>query len=131
MSGFNYAMEMSNNAVSAYNSGLVPASSINGKIQHPCFEPNPKAMAAVKEYYRDARKETETKVYKNCRVEWLEWGGTKNHPTCKKMTADNCVVTVKGQTAEVKTPDGKIFIKRLYTNGFSFAGNQENNLMGG
>ena len=161
MAGFNYDRGMSNNAVSAYNSGLAPASKIRGipstlikkfchskewhhtsgrffnetdfynadkvlatfgKIQHPDFKSNPKAIAAIKEYYRDARKEKGIKVHKNCHVEWLEWGGTRNHPTCKTMTAENCIVTVKRQSAEVQTQDGKIFVKRLYTKGFTFAG---------
>ena len=160
MSGFNYAMGMSNNAVSAYHSGLVPASRIKGipstlikeycfsnewhhtsgrffnetdfynvdkvlatfgKIQHPDFKPNPKAIIAMKEYYRDVRKEKEIKVHKNCRVEWLEWGGTRKHPTCRKMTAENCLVIVKGKTAEVTTNEGKIFIKRLFTKGFKYS----------
>ena len=53
----------------------------------------------------------EAKIYQAARVEWLE--------SRKKMVAENCLITVKGKTAEIKTPDGKIFTKRLFTKGFS------------
>ncbi len=53
-------------------------------------------------------------------VTWLEWGGTRNHPKATEIKAENCTVTVKGNTATVTLPNGRNFQKRLTTNGFSY-----------
>jgi hypothetical protein len=82
------------------------------------YEADPDAVAALEAYRKGLRN---AKTYDNCRVEWLEWGGTRKHPRATQMVADGCRVTVKGVTATVETPDGKTFVKRLTTKGFSFS----------
>jgi hypothetical protein len=81
------------------------------------YETNPEAVAALEEYKRGL---ASTKTYENCRVRWLEWGGTRRHPVATPRLVEGCRVTVKGVTATVETPEGKTFIKRLKTRGFWF-----------
>ncbi|GLE54867.1 hypothetical protein NJBCHELONAE_01780 [Mycobacteroides chelonae] len=69
-----------------------------------------------------ARKQRESAgtVHRNCHVEWLEWGGTRNRPTAEEMHAEGATVAVKGQTATITLAGGRTFTKRLSTNGFRF-----------
>ena len=85
----------------------------------------------------DASK-SETKkeeIIESAHVEWIEWGGTRNHPKATKCTADHCRVVVKGQFATITAmvqglnfttipPQPmmieKTFRKKLDANGFSF-----------
>jgi len=79
-------------------------------------------LETVAEYaYRNRRrlraiKPKQELVIDNCAVEWLEWSGTRNHPTASKRTLDNVTVIIKGQTATIMTETP--FKKRLKTNGF-------------
>jgi len=65
-------------------------------------------------------KEPDIQIHENCHVEWLEWGGTRNHPVATERVAEGATVTVKASTATVTTADGKSSQKRLATRGFSF-----------
>jgi hypothetical protein len=81
------------------------------------YDANPDAVAALEEYRRGL---SSAKTYDNCRVSWLEWGGTRKHPVATRRSAEGCRVTVKGVTATIETPEGKSFRKRLKTRGFWF-----------
>lgn len=156
MAGYADDYSMSNNAVAAYDSGLVPASKIKGVPAHlirqfvePAewhhtssrynstnffntievqaafglepsddYEVNPEAVTALAAWKFGQK--SDGIIHENCKVEWLEWAGTRNHPKATRQTADGCTVSVKGQTATITLPDGKSFVKRLKTNGFSF-----------
>jgi len=154
MAGYN-GFSMSNNAVTAYEKGYVPASKIKdipavlvrehcdpvewhhcskhynkvdfydpvevraifGLEAHEDYDTDPAAVAALA-LHKAGGKAVE--VFTNCRVEWLEWGGSRKHPTAKEMIAEDCTVAIKGQTATVTFPDGRQIIKRLATHGFYF-----------
>lgn len=89
-----------------------------GLEQHEDYEADPRAVAALAAHKSGAKSLPE--VFTNCRVEWIEWGGSLKHPKATKMAAEGCTVSVKGQTASITLPDGKTLTKRLTTNGFSF-----------
>lgn len=59
-------------------------------------------------------------VHLSCRVEWLEWSGTRNRPICTERCEAGCTVAVKGKTATIMLPNGKNIVKRLDTRGFKF-----------
>jgi len=160
MAGYDYHAGMSNNAVDAYERGLLPASKIKpvpaklireyvraaewhhtskwynatdmfdpdevlavfGIKESEDYAPNPRAIEALKEWKEKRSKEKKTggKTYKNCRVRWLEWYGSKRHPYASEKEATGCTVVVKGQTATILLPNDRKIIKRLFTNGFSF-----------
>ena len=67
-----------------------------------------------------AQKSSPTNVYDDQTVIWLEWGGTRKHPSADKCEAEGCTVAVRGNTATVTRPNGQTFQKRLTTRGFSF-----------
>jgi len=93
--------------------GLIPFSS--GEEEDP-FNPEAAEALALLKPSRSGKKETFT----GCRVEWLEWGGTRSHPQCFEKIAENCLVEVKGVTATITLPNGRQFKKRVKTKGFSF-----------
>jgi hypothetical protein len=144
MAGYS-GYSMSNNAVAAYNDGLLPASKI-GKypthlIERFCqaaewhhssknynrvnfyspeavaevFATNPAAQAALEE-----AKTASATLHLNCTVEWLEWTGSMKRPKCAERRETGCTVTVKGRTATITLNNKATFIKRLDTRGFSF-----------
>lgn len=156
MAGY-HDFSMSNNAIAAYEDGLVPASKIPGipaslvkeycwpKEWHHCsknynrvdffdpaevraifgleesedYEVNEEAVEALANYKK--QKKEQPVVYKNCKVEWLDWsGGTLKRPVAEEMIELGCTVSVKGQTATITLPNGRTLIKRLKTRGFSF-----------
>lgn len=60
-----------------------------------------------------------TKTWRNCTVSWLEWGGTRKHPTVTEETADGCTVDWKGGKFCVVTfADGATMRKGTNTRGF-------------
>ena len=77
-------------------------------------EPNADAIAALKNYKSSQTPET----LENVTVEWLEWSGSRKHPSCAERREANCRVTIKGQTATITLSNGRTFQKRLSTNGF-------------
>lgn len=157
MSGY-FGYSMSNNAVAAYDDGLVPASKITGVpaalVREFCrraewhhtsshfnrtdfyrpsevravfglevsedYDAVPSAVAALAAWKAAKKIGKTANNHENCRVEWLEWSGSRKHPKCTKRTADGCRVEVKGVTATITLPDGSLLVKRLETRGFSF-----------
>ncbi len=157
MSGY-YGYSMSNNAISAYDAGFVPASKIGhgipasliekycryeewhhtskeynitnfynpvkvlatfGIIEHEYYPVNLDAVQALKEY-KEEKKKREVKVYENCTVEWLEWGGTRKHPKAIQCHAKNATVTHDGgQFVKIRLTDGTEFRKKIGSNGFT------------
>jgi len=96
--------------------GLIPFSSSScGEEEDDPF--NPEAAEALA-LLKPSRSKKET--FTGCRVEWLEWVGTRVHPQCIEKIAENCTVEIKGVTATITLPSGKIFKKRVKTKGFSF-----------
>ena len=68
-------------------------------------------------------KKTEV-VHKNCIVKWLEWGGSRKHPTCTEREEDECTVTDKGGAfVNVKMAGGQTMRKKKTCNGFSYLPN--------
>ena len=61
-----------------------------------------------------------TTIHHDCKVEWLDWGGSRKYPTCTERLEFGATISVKGQTASIKLKGGKTFKKRLTTNGFGF-----------
>ncbi len=106
------------NRTDFYNPDEVRA--IFGLQSHGNIKANPAAVAALDQYKAGPTTET----YANCRVQWIEWAGTAKKPTRTTMTADNCTVEVKGQTATVTLPSGKTIVKRMFTKGFAFHGSK-------
>lgn len=90
-----------------------------GLIRHEDHPSIPDAVAALAEA-RKRRTKLLPEVYGPCSVRWLEWSGTLRRPHCEEHTADNAVVSLKGQTATITLATGRVFIKRLSTRGFSF-----------
>lgn len=74
-------------------------------------------VAAAKARRKAASRVT---VHEDCRVEWLEWMGTRKRPYPEERSVDGCTVSVKGNTATITLPNGAVFTKRLTTTGFSF-----------
>ncbi len=148
---------MSNNAIAAYENGLVPASKIKGvpaslvkqyctysewhhsskfynKVEfynpvyvratfglepHEEYAPDPEAIKALVD--SKAKKRQMEERFEKCRVVWLEWGGTRKHPSAKTLIEFDASVSVLGKSATVTLADGKSFVKRLDTKGFSFS----------
>lgn len=69
-------------------------------------------------------------VHLNCTVKWLDWYGTRNNPKCEEMKESGAIVSVKGKTATITLQSGKVFTKRLNTNGFSFKQNDSQKSIG-
>ncbi len=82
------------------------------------FPANPKAVATL----AAAKQPAAVLVLTGVRVEWLEWGGSRNYPTCRQQAADGCRVEIKGQTATITLPTGQVLTKRLHTKGLEIDG---------
>ena len=148
MSGYHH-FSKSNNAISAEQNGQLPASKIAKKLGVSAFvikqNLKPSEWHHTSSWYNttdyydfDEAKEfcesneglkiiesfkqekDEILNYEDCKVTWLEWGGSRNNPTCSECTEYNAKVSVKGQTATITLSSGVIFKKRLTTNGFEF-----------
>lgn len=76
-----------------------------------------KAVAALKKHRSTKANEVS---HVDCRVEWLEWSGTRKNPKCKTRIELGATVTVKASTATICCESGEIVVKRLSTNGFSY-----------
>lgn len=58
-----------------------------------------------------------------CRVEWLEWGGTRNHPRATKRSADGCTVVDEGGAFyKITLPGGKTLRKKKDCRGLEIFG---------
>lgn len=69
-------------------------------------------MARLEEWKKGQKKKTTT-TRVGCRVEWLEWSGTRNHPRATERVADGCAVTDEGGLFyKIKLPDGKTMRKK-------------------
>lgn len=67
---------------------------------------------------RRAAKAAKPITLEGCKVEWLEWGGTRSHPRAIECSA-LCSVTFKPGSDQVTAVDGaKTFKKFLSTKGF-------------
>lgn len=63
--------------------------------------------------WRAAQKPRQASTRTGCRVEWLEWVGTRNHPRAIKRNADGCTVTDKGGAfLEILLPNGRTLKKK-------------------
>ena len=62
----------------------------------------------------------ETLVYERCRVQWRDWYGFPDRPSCVERVEDHCRVEVCGSMATVRLPSGKVFRKRLASRGFGW-----------
>ena len=57
-------------------------------------------------------------IHENCRIEWLEWSGSRNHPRCEKRAADGCQVIDSGRAMlRIVFPDGNEMKKKRDCNG--------------
>ena len=66
-----------------------------------------------------AQKKSPGKEYKACRVEWLEWSGTRKHPRATECSDDGATVLDKGgKMVDVTLASGKTFRKCKTTTGF-------------
>lgn len=160
MAGYN-GYSMSNNAVAAYEAGLLPASKIKQVpanlieqfVRYEEWHHSSKAYNRVKFYNRatvlavfglqeavdgdgdpihanpaavaalaawKASRKSGSVTHENCTVEWIEWTGSLKRPTATERKETGCTVTVKGQTAKVVLPNGKVITKQLSTRGFSW-----------
>ena len=63
----------------------------------------PKPDKTTEQFYGDA--------------EWLEWGGTRKHPTAKKHKYDNILIEKKGSFYTFHLPDGTTVRKKIDSNG--------------
>lgn len=60
-----------------------------------------------------------TQEYRNVTVKWLEWSGTRSHPTATAETAMGCdVVDEGGKFVKVRLPSGATMRKGKATRGF-------------
>jgi hypothetical protein len=59
----------------------------------------------------------ETRYWSDCTVTYLEWTGTRNHLTCRKVTLISCSVTRKRNTYTITAPTGAVVTKRATTRG--------------
>jgi len=82
----------------------------------------PEGQAALAEVRAEKRAERKasSQVHENCKVEWLEWSGPRDHPKSTRCRAEGARVEVKGQTATITLADGQTFRKRVTTRGFDF-----------
>jgi hypothetical protein len=87
-----------------------------GLEAHPDFETDPKAVAAL----AASRAPAAEQVYGPCRVEWIDWGGTRRHPKATPRTENGCRVVVRGSLATITLPGGGTLRKRIGANGFRF-----------
>jgi hypothetical protein len=63
--------------------------------------------------WRAAQKPRQTSTRTDCRVEWLEWVGTRNHPRAIKRIAEGCtVIDDGGAFYKIILPDGSTLKKK-------------------
>jgi hypothetical protein len=84
------------------------------------FDADPDAVGALAAW-KSARKSKVAENFDNCRIEWLEWGGTRSHPTAKVRVDFGASVSISGQTAKITLSGGDSLVKRLATKGFSYS----------
>jgi hypothetical protein len=94
-----------------------------GLLKSADHEINAHAVAALEKHKAD--KKGGAVVHANCRVDWLQWGGSLSRPTCTERSEAGCTVSVKGQTATITLPSGETMIKRIATRGFYFSSQKE------
>lgn len=142
MAGYN-GFSKSNNAVSAERSGRYPASVVAKMLGIPSqfvkqfartseYHHSSKFYNVVKYYdledvkewlseegvekleeWKKGQKKKTVTTRAGCRVEWLEWSGTRNHPRATKRVAERCVVTDDGGLFyKITLPDGKAMRKK-------------------
>lgn len=69
------------------------------------------------------QKPRQTSTRTGCRVEWLEWSGTRNHPRAKKCSAEGCTVTDDGGAFyKITLPDGSSMRKKKDCKGLEIFG---------
>jgi len=106
------------NVVDYYNAELIRAW-LDGQTEADNDELPERSGVAELATWKATQTKTGITVHAGCTVVWLEWGGTRNHPTCRNMKAEGCTVTDKGGSmVEVKLPGGKMMKKGKQTNGF-------------
>ena len=142
----------SNNAISAEENGLFPASTIAKKLKlnvkfikdnfrwdewhhtsknynktyyyniseiQEYIDENPNAF---KEFKAKNKKGNTTKICKS--IEWLEWSGTRSHPTAQKNKLENVEITYNGKSSYSWFNEfGTKITKRVGTKGFYINGN--------
>lgn len=69
------------------------------------------------------QRKTTCEEHHDCKVEWLEWSGTRKNAKCEEKVALGAMVKIKGKTATITLKDGVTFQKRLSTNGFDYTPN--------
>lgn len=149
MAGYKSDFSKSNNAAKAEGEGKFPVSVVSKKTKIPTDlirahivpcewhhsssyynEVDYYSLDDVEEFFASevgksllfeykSRKKTE-EVHLNCKVEWLEWSGSRRSPKCEQMQAEGATVVVRGKTAYITLANGEKFQKRLSTNGFKF-----------
>lgn len=62
----------------------------------------------------------QTEVLTGQTVRWIVWGGSIRRPKAFPQVATGCTVTITGCWADIETPDGQNFRKKIGANGFSF-----------
>jgi len=130
----------SNNAINAEQDGKFPASIIARKlgvetgavkeILTPCEWHHTSSWYNSTDYYdlEDAeeklselkafKSDKTEKIYHHCTVKYLEWSGTRKHPTASEVVLKNRKVMVKGQFATFNNACGKPMRKKISANGF-------------
>lgn len=141
MAGYQDDYSKSNNAVAAENSGRYPASKIAeilgvkiGAVKALChssewhhtskfynsteyydLESAQEILAELKAWVEPARA---VAAWENCSGEYLEWGGTRNHPRAKEIKFTSAAVTRKGDWFTISIPGQAPFRKKKDTRGF-------------
>ena len=82
---------------------------------------NPELLATMKTDV--AKRKTEGwETLEGVTVEWLEWSGTRNHPTCTERKATDCQVRYREGRAmvDIVMADGSQIRKKVGSNGLYF-----------
>jgi len=144
MAGYDWGQGKSNNAVDAEDRGLMTASALAKKLglkkagtvseflypsewhhassyynEVDYYDPDdvtPELLEQMNAAERSAR-EQEAEVIEHCRVEWVEWSGSRRHPHAAAVAYDNVTVTIKGDWANFGV-DGQNYRKKLSGNYF-------------
>lgn len=148
MAGYDFDRGMSNNAVAAYDVGLVPFSKIGRGIPRHLVdrycgplewhhsskfynrvdfydkeavlatfgltvgeEGDADAVAAFEAYKRacreaDAIQPDAPEYFEKCRVEWVEFTGSRKHPRPISVVHESVCIRVKGDNVDILTPNG-------------------------
>lgn len=73
--------------------------------------------------WKAAQKTRQASTRTGCRVEWLEWVGTRNHPRAINRSADGCTVTDDGGAFyKITMPDGSAMRKKKDCKGLEIFG---------